>query len=213
MKSRVFALGALLLCAFPSAGSGGAADIAQVQTVQSTETYSILPDGDINYTSEMKLNVNEYNRIKSRNVNPYRLVRDVRSASGSVWRDIKVTNDDAAHCYRVSAVISGLMKNTGERWEGGMTKGYDFVNLANNEMAFTAVTDSSEGYRFQGKAFIKLPPGATDAKWDQDARLVSYRLPYRPARAGGRRIYAVLAMLCGAVFVICAAMMLRGRPQ
>lgn len=213
MNSRVFALGAMLLCVFPSVGAGGSADLLQVQTVQTREDYSVLPNGEINYAAEMQLNVNEYNRMKSQNVNPYRLVRDVRTAGSSVWSDVKVSTDDAAHCYRVNAVISGLMKNTGERWEGEMSKGYDFVNLANNEMAFTCAVDSGEGYRFLGKAFIKFPPGATDPTWDQNARLVSYRLPYRAARAGGRKRYAALALLCGAVFVACATTLLRKKTR
>ena len=205
MKPRLFPLAALPFFALARVAAAGDAAIAQVQTVNSTETYSILPCGDIEYSSEMKLNVNEYNRIKSQNVNPYRLVRDVRSAGGSVWRDIKVSSDDAAHCYRVGAVISGLMKNTGERWEGEMTKGYDFVNLANNEMAFTCSAESGEGYRFQGKAFIKLPPGATDARWDPEARLVSYRLPYPAPRNPKARLYMAGTFVFGAVSAVSAA--------
>jgi hypothetical protein len=97
-------------------------------------------------------------------VNPYRLVRDVRSAGGSVWRDIKVTAEDADHSYRIGAVIAGVMKNMGDHWEGEMTKGYDYVSLAGNEMAFTYAADSGEGYKFQGKAYIKFPAGATDIR-------------------------------------------------
>jgi len=190
----------------------GAVDTSQIQTINTREDIAIRPNGDLDYSATMTYNVNEYNRIKSQNVNPYRLVRDVRFMGEGICRDIKVTSDDAQNSYQIKSVISGPVKNMGNHWEAQMAQGYDFVSLSGDTMAFTCAFDLGAGYKIQGKAYVKAPPGSTGLSWDPENRTVRYRLPYS-GRSAMERLYPTLTVIFGVVFIISALAAVRTRPR
>ena len=191
------------------------AGLKEAQTIKGKEEMSIQPNGDIIDDLTLTLPINEYNRVQRANVNAYRLVRDLKYQGGVLQKDTKVTHDDGAHSYRVVSTVCGAIKHSTKRCEGKMEKNYEFVSLADHSAAFSFLLDLDNGFRIQGNSYVKLPEGASDAKWDASSRTLSYVLPDTSQGIGSIPLLGltVFFALCTFTFGLCWLAVTKPEPK
>ncbi|MBM4042112.1 MAG: hypothetical protein FJ290_26750 [Planctomycetes bacterium] len=142
-------------------------------------TFRIKPNGDMTATRKFTMPMLQYQNLKDNVSNLYLLLRDTASARADtevVEKDARY--DDANRTVTFTVTILGAAKNMGNHWEISVSKGSMFSNFneKENTFYFSEAAGTSTG-NIRGTTKGILPPGATNAKWDETRRVISYSLP------------------------------------
>lgn len=184
------------------AAGAGAQQMGMQKVVGSYEgRWEVQPNGDVRVTRTYKLPLATYRQWKDtdrhmmemRNYHPQRSVMHVTNIDHD-W-------DDAAKTLAITMTIRGMAGNDGKKWQGRIMPGLAFSNIdqAKRTAYFHTSAQTPWGV-IDGKDFIVLPEGATDIKWDEGDRAITYELPM--AAGGGLALaWWVLTGLCFAVAI------------
>ncbi len=142
-------------------------------------TYNIQPNGDVAVDMTFTLPMEQYTQMRNSLPMLYLLLRDLSSERS----DIEVTDRDAKYNDAQRSVTFtmralGGAKNMGDHWEIEVDKDRVFSNLndAEKTMYFTPNIEGEMG-SFQGQEKFVFPQAASQVKWDNGKRLISYVMP------------------------------------
>ncbi len=142
-------------------------------------TYVLKPNGDMDVTMSMTLPMVHYDKLRKNISNLYLTLRGLASSRADTEIASKKADwDDANRKITYSYTVLGAARNMGNRWEMPVAPGEMFMTFNEKDHTFY-FSEAGTGPMGTVRGTTKgvLPPGATDPKWDEARRLVSYVLP------------------------------------
>ncbi|MFW6146546.1 MAG: hypothetical protein ACOC7R_04355 [Planctomycetota bacterium] len=186
------------------AAGAGAQQLGMQRTVGTYEgRWEVQPNGDVHVTRTYTLPLATYRQWKAtdrhmmemRNYHPRRSIMHVT--------DIDHEWDDSAKTLVITMAIRGMAGNNGKRWQGRIMPGLTFSNINQGERtAYFHASATSPYGAIDGKDLIVLPDGATNIKWDEGDRVITYEL----RATGGNGITLVWWVLTGLCFAVAVAL-------
>ncbi|HPD16199.1 MAG TPA: hypothetical protein PLE19_14695 [Planctomycetota bacterium] len=147
--------------------------------------FTLKPNGDMAVVIKLTLPMMQYQRLRDSVSNLYLMLRDLASSRADTEVvEKKADWDDANRTITFSMTVQGAAKNLGNRWEIPVAKGAIFTTFNEKERTFY-FSEAGSGPMGPVRGTTKgvLPEGATEAKWDEARRVVSYVMP-APRAAG-----------------------------
>ncbi len=166
-------------CGLLVAGLAAQAAFGQGAETLFDGTFQIKANGDMVATRKYTMPMIQYQNLRQNVSNLYLLLRDTASARADTEvTEKKADYDDPNRTVIFTMTVLGAAKNMGNHWEVNVAKGPMFTTFNEKENTFyfseAAGTPSGD---IRGTTKGVLPPGATNAKWDESRRVVSYVLP------------------------------------
>jgi hypothetical protein len=169
-----------------------AAASARAQDISLDGTFTLSPVGDLTVVLKLTLPMEKYQGLRNSVSNLYLFTRGLASARASTEvAERKAEWDDSARALTFTMRMLGAARNLGNHWEVDIAKGTVFSNLDEDKKAVyfseTAPTDSGT---IRGNDRLFLPPQATQAKYDDSRKVVTYVMP-KPSSGGSKGLLLV----------------------
>jgi hypothetical protein len=179
-------------------------------------TYTFRPNGDMAVALKFTMPMMQYQKLRDNVSNLYLLMRNLASGRADTEVvDKKPEWDDANRTVSFTMTVQGAARNLGSRWEMPVAPGaiYTTYNEKDRTFFFSEAGSGVMG-TIRGTTKGVLPEGATQAKWDESKRTISYALP-APATVGGPRMSLVIpgAVLAGLGLLLVIASLNAGKPS
>lgn len=180
MKRRVARWAAVMAALIALVGAMAGPALAQQGTnILYDGTFAIKPNGDMAVTLSMTLPMAQYDILKRNVSNLYLEFRGLASQRADTEVvDKKADWDDANRKIIFSMTVLGAAKNMGNRWEMPVAPGAMFMTFNEKERTFY-FSEAGAGPMGTSRGTTRgvLPEGATNPKWDEARRVVSYVMP------------------------------------
>lgn len=154
-------------------------------------TYTASAVGDLNTVMKLTLPMEKYQSLRTSVSNLYLFMRGLASARASTEvAERKAEWDDSARTVTFKIRTLGAARNLGNHWEIDVAKGVVFSNLDEDKKAlyFNETAQGDTG-TIRGNDRVFLPPQATQIKYDDSRKVVTYVMP-KPS--GGARGFLLI---------------------
>ncbi|MCC7398216.1 MAG: sel1 repeat family protein [Planctomycetes bacterium] len=153
----------------------------------------MLANGDLRGTATVVLPEAVFREMRKLIPDARLFLRDLSSARSNqeIAADAKARYEDNEHKVVLDLHMLGAVENRGDgewRWQ---TENHAFVGLSTEAdgrqlATFDFTSDETGGIEMTGRAVYRLPAGASDARWNDNDKKLSYQLPYTGPKGTGR---------------------------